>query len=70
MVRPVAVARERVARWWRARPLGTVFVAYLASYLVIATAGTAAVLSVVDARQSVYYTVEIEAGDGLSLIHI
>ncbi len=64
MVRPVAAARERVARWWRARPLGTVFVAYLASYLVIATAGTAAVLSVVDARQSVYYTVEIEAGDG------
>lgn len=55
---------DRLRRWWRARPLGTVFVAYLAGYLVLATAGTALVLNVVDGLQSEYYTVELDVGGG------
>lgn len=62
--RSLAHARGRASGWWRRRPLGTVFVAYLIGYLVLATAGTAVVLNVVDARQSAYYTVEVEAAGG------
>lgn len=62
--RSLAHARGRASGWWRRRPLGTVFVTYLIGYLVLATAGTAVVLNVVDARQSAYYTVEVEAAGG------
>lgn len=64
MVRALGGAADRLRRWWRARPLGTVFVAYLAGYLVLATAGTALVLNVVDGLQSEYYTVELDVGGG------
>lgn len=64
MVRALGGAAGRLRRWWRARPLGTVFVAYLAGYLVLATAGTALVLNVVDGFQSEYYTVELDVGGG------
>lgn len=57
-------ARGRASGWWRRRSLGTVFVTYLIGYLVLATAGTTVVLSVVNARQSAYYTVEVEAAGG------
>ena len=65
MVRSIGGALSRAKSWWRCRPLGTVFVVYLASYLAIATAGTAAILGTfVDARQSIYMTVEVDAGSG------
>ena len=64
MVRSIGGALSRAKSWWRCRPLGTVFVVYLASYLAIATAGTAAILTFVDARQSIYMTVEVDAGSG------
>lgn len=63
----LAHARGRASGWWRRRSLGTVFVTYLIGYLVLATAGTTVVLSVVDARQSAYYTVEVEAAGGGSV---
>ena len=64
MVRSIGGALSRAKSWWRCRPLGTVYVVYLASYLAIATAGTAAILTFVDARQSIYMTVEVDAGSG------
>ncbi len=58
--------RERLQVWWRTRPLGMTFTAYLAAYLVVATALALAGADIFATwNNGYYYELEVDAGNGL-----
>lgn len=58
--------RERLRVWWRMRPLGVTFTAYLAVYLAVATTASLGLIEVLSAWNNGYYELEVTLDNGLT----